>query len=246
MRPGTPKLCMELVLAGKKPPAAQRGTCRRRNCDRNVSALGLCGPHYDRFIGKVTEDKPIRPYGSGRTCSIDGCDEKHEARGFCKTHYHEKRRNGEFGDIAVPCIAPECDRIAVAKGLCSLHYRRQVDGLALDWVRAPVTSQHMHVMLKKLWGPARNYQCIECGEAARHWAYDGTDPTQHLGWPNSSAKNKAWYSTSPELYMPMCVKCHAIRDGAKVVEELLEYREWKYATRMRLSDIAMVKLGIPA
>lgn len=223
--------------------SADRGTCRRRGCDRNVTAMGLCAPHYRRERNQIS-DKPIREYSVARTCSIDGCDQKHEARGFCKQHYHEKRRKGEFGDIALPCTVPGCERLIVARGLCNMHYKRQVDGMALDWVRPPISCQYMHVLLKKRWGRAKQYPCIECDGPARHWAYDGTDPTQHLGWPNSSAKNKAWYSIWPEFYMPMCVRCHSRRDGARIVEELLEYREWKYATRMTLADMAIVKLGV--
>lgn len=58
-----------------------------------------------------------------------------------------------------------------------------------------------HHRVKKLWGPARQYQCIGCGSQAQEWAYDGTDPAQ-LSDPLGP------YSIHPEFYVPMCVPCH--------------------------------------
>ena len=103
----------------------------------------------------------------------------------------------------------------------------------------------MHLRLKRIWGPARNYPCVDCGKSAQEWAYDGTDPGQQLGLYSSGRVSKVWYSIWPEFYMPLCKKCHAGRDGAKAVAELLEYREWKFATRMTIADIALIKVGVP-
>ena len=61
-----------------------------------------------------------------------------------------------------------------------------------------------HYRVVKLWGPARNYLCIACGDPARDWAYDGTDPGER------GVKRK--YSLWPEFYMPMCHACHLGRD----------------------------------
>lgn len=222
-----------------KPPAAGRGTCKHPDCHRNVSARGLCGPHYRRERKGKDVSTPVRSYNSARACAVEGCAGRHEARGYCKTHYHAKRRNGEFPDLARKCTVEDCEKIVMSGGLCTLHHFRWRAGRPMDWVRPPIGSQRVHEKLRELWGPARGYSCIQCGRQAAHWAYDGTDPEQHLGWPNSSAKNKAWYSIYPEFYMPMCVRCHATRDGALTVAELLEYREWKYATRMTLADLAV-------
>lgn len=63
-----------------------------------------------------------------------------------------------------------------------------------------------HERVKRLWGPARQYPCVQCGKPADHWAYDNTDPTELMG--------RARYSLFPEFYMPMCASHHQLMDRA--------------------------------
>lgn len=87
---------------------------------------------------------------------------------------------------------------------------------------AQITAHSAHTRLHRLWGKASQYACVECGEPAREWAYDGTDPSQLYGLSDHGS----WvlYSRFPEFYMPMCFPCHRRRDGAKARQELHAYR----------------------
>ncbi|ABE67692.1 hypothetical protein Wildcat_87 [Mycobacterium phage Wildcat] len=77
-----------------------------------------------------------------------------------------------------------------------------------------------HTRCKNLWGSASLYPCIQCSEPAREWAYDGTDPTEMMGFsgaPGTKRQERRGgtemaYSAWPEFYMPMCSTCHSAFD----------------------------------
>ncbi|AGS82409.1 hypothetical protein PBI_REDNO2_110 [Mycobacterium phage Redno2] len=190
-------------------------------------------------------DAPIQKKLPRGRCAMLGCGNRHLASGYCYAHYVENCHAGELPRKGGVCLQEGCDDEPLARGLCNSHYNRIRDELPLRPRGPAPRSVSVHAKLAYTWGPAKNYPCIECGQRAAHWAYDGTDPTQHLDYGSSSAKNKGWYSQWIEFYMPMCVKCHMTRDGAKAAAELAEYREWKYATKMTLADIAVIKVGPP-
>ncbi len=51
-------------------------------------------------------------------------------------------------------------------------------------------------------GHANTHRCSDCGQPARHWSYDHTDPDEQRtqnGWP---------YSVDPWHYSPRCASCH--------------------------------------
>lgn len=60
-------------------------------------------------------------------------------------------------------------------------------------------------------GPAAAYKCAECGEKAREWAYDGTDPNELRGDAGHGYALK--YSEDLTRYRPMCRKCHHREDS---------------------------------
>lgn len=218
-------------------------TCSHGSCEKPVDYNGLCGAHVQRMRVGSDMDRPIRPYDPSRICLEDGCDRGHKARGYCASHYTTRRRRGEFGEVRFrQCEQPDCYNQHVAHGLCDLHYQRLRSGTPLDYDRnSPFkirSIQAVHILVRKTWGKASQYPCIECGESAAHWAYDGTDPTQYLEKVSNSF---IWYSQYPEFYMPMCAKCHPRRDRAKAAEELREYRQWKFATGLTLADIPGVE-----
>ena len=63
--------------------------CHHINCQRPVTARGLCHNHYEQMRRrKVT----------GRKCSIESCERKHEARGYCHVHYERFRKSEPIGD----------------------------------------------------------------------------------------------------------------------------------------------------
>lgn len=181
--------------------------CTIPNCGRPYGALGLCSAHYFRLRAGMSLAEPLRFHKPGRKCKVAGCSRPHAAKGYCSVH-RERERKGLPIDTPIR------------------------DGLLTD--RCDFTAAHVRV--KAVWGPARQYPCIECGEAAKDWAYDGTDSTELLG---VAAKGRSLmrYSLYPEFYMPMCRKCHHSRDKGRAAQELREYREFKHRTRMTLPEI---------
>lgn len=107
-------------------------------------------------------------------------------------------------------------------------------GPRVDWSAPARNYKNAHDRLGKLWGKAALYPCVECGESARSWAYDGTDPTQEYG---ARSGRKHYYSAWPEFYMPMCPRCHGRRDKAECARDLEEYRDWKHRTGLTLKDV---------
>lgn len=210
--------------------------------------MGLCGAHYARSLRGGDMDQPVRFQDPNRICVVEGCGRAYSARGYCSMHYTRFLREGNIDELFRACKVSGCDRAAFVKGFCNLHYVRDRQNLKMDDLakghplRQVVTIDAIHRRLKSLWGPARQYPCIECGKQARDWAYDGTDPTQCLGLKGGT---KLWYSQFPEFYMPLCKKCHNSFDGARKAAELREYREWQFATRMTAADMVLVKVGIP-
>lgn len=119
-------------------------------------------------------------------CSVDGCvnKAKYKATGWCQTHYHRHYRTGSIAD---PQPASE---LVAAVGYRASHDRNV-----------------------RKWGPASEYDCIECGAQAREYAYDGTDPGELSGHvlANGVEYPVSW-SRWPEFYMPLCFACHRKRD----------------------------------
>lgn len=55
-------------------------------------------------------------------------------------------------------------------------------------------------------GPAKDRQCVGCGQQARHWSYDHDDPDELLD--HMVSRNPVTYSLKPEHYSPRCARCH--------------------------------------
>lgn len=73
-------------------------------------------------------------------------------------------------------------------------------------VLLPVSSWGMaHQNVRKLRGSARDQFCIDCGEPADEWSYQGGDP-------HEEASLTGPYSLSVEFYAPRCYKCHRAFD----------------------------------
>lgn len=148
-------------------------------------------------------------------CSIKGCGRDTSARGWCKKHYMCWYRYGD-PEIVYPNVGNGADNS--------------------NWHGIEVTYTGAHARVKALWGPARNYFCIDCNNTAAQWAYDGTDYKQL--WTEPEGRKPAMaYSAYPEFYMPMCSSCHHRRDKSIAAAELAEYRSWKRATGMSLERI---------
>lgn len=92
--------------------------------------------------------------------------------------------------------------------MCNMHYLRWYRGKDMH---APPKgtlcgNKAAHKRVKTLWGKAVEHLCVQCGDQAQDWAYDGTDPDD---LPDDVYGR---YSLYPEFYMPMCRPCHMRHD----------------------------------
>ncbi|AEK07094.1 hypothetical protein JOEDIRT_57 [Mycobacterium phage JoeDirt] len=88
-----------------------------------------------------------------------------------------------------------------------MHYMRQRRGQELDApsrYNGEVKYQMAHLRVRKARGSARAYVC-SCGDQAREWAYDGSDPAELTDVVDGRAVR---YSADPKFYQPLCIRCH--------------------------------------
>jgi hypothetical protein len=169
-------------------------------------------------------------------CSVAGCVKPgfYKYTGYCIAHHARYLRNGDPGgpDVIVrglpkpPCSIADCERTSFLTGLCQKHYRRkQVHGDPLyvqpktgeynNCYRGDniaITTAHYRVTVAR--GKACDHQCVQCGEQAKHWAYDHADPNEKDGG------KAGLYSPDPDHYQPMCVPCHKRFDLAHLCSDV--------------------------
>jgi len=164
-----------------------------------------------------------------RTCSVNGCPRPTRSSGseWCNTHYFRVRRNGTPGSADIwdrtpkPCAIEGCERTTIDGGLgwCGAHYQRHKnhgdptyvtprptgpDHRA--WVGDNASYRNAHDRVKAKRGRAAEHPCAHgCGQMARHWSYDHTDPDEKHG-------DEGPYSLDTDRYAPLCVPCHKRSD----------------------------------
>lgn len=138
---------------GSRTPVRQVVTCRGPECDRPVSAKGLCSAHY-------RQSEPLKPlrkrrYGKnpeGSKCGFESCDREQESRGYCSGHAQQDREGRELKPLRgkMPyypgrrddgkCGGPECPLRALPGGLCRSHRAQWMESQTLSPLaaRAPV------------------------------------------------------------------------------------------------------------
>lgn len=229
--------------------------CKVDWCDRKVRSLGYCSAHYQRARRGADMNQRHRVPDYPELCTAKGCDRLSTVRGYCRGHYERFRQGCDIdGPLRIfdpdrGCRIEGCDRKHKAHGYCRLHWSRargdtslSVDAPIRNTLASPCDFTAAHVRVRTLWGPASRYRCIECGENAKDWAYDGTDPAEILGPGKGSGSGSLMrYSLYPEFYMPMCRKCHVTMDRRKMAAELREYRQWKYETGLTLADVTALQ-----
>jgi hypothetical protein len=89
--------------------------------------------------------------------------------------------------------------------------------LSLERVQAPTRKEQVkyctaHDRLRNARGRASAHLCVDCGEPAKEWAYDGNDANELHEWVNGSYLA---FSLNLSAYSPRCHKCHRRFDVAK-------------------------------
>lgn len=126
---------------------------------------------------------------SGLPCIIEGCERIRECREMCEMHYKRWRKHG---DPAVSHMGED-------------HPFFLPDDL--------LTYNAVHQRLRKYRGRAPTHTCAHCGDTARHWAYDKTDPDPLVErTPRKPNSKPLTYSSDLSRYMPLCGSCHRIFD----------------------------------
>lgn len=254
------------------------GQCSIEHCSRSIYRRGMCGAHYrnvlkngiesaerDAYVRLVSTRRDSRGRKQCTTCRHWKREDEFNrivrtGDGFtpsCRSCMQDAANEAyaKRKQSAAECSTPGCKDPAHTKvrGLCIKCEYRNKTGQPLSLPKRgrldfPVGISHAHKRVTALWGKATLYPCIECGRPAAQWAYDGTDPTEMLGWPKNIGQGSVGrYSRYPEFYMPMCKKCHARRDAADRVQELSEYRWFKsiYGSLARDLILAYLEMGEP-
>lgn len=172
-----------------------------------------------------------------RTCLIAGCTRPVDWGKHCPAHRTRINRTGHAGpaEVAVkgrpkpPCKVDGCDRPRKTRDLCDMHYQRLLNNGDANYVPPPprgernnswrgdnILSGAAHRRVVVLRGPASSHPCINCGDPAKHWAYDHKDPDEKPNVTTASGRNPGPYSVKPEHYQPMCVPCHKRYDLATI------------------------------
>jgi NAD-dependent SIR2 family protein deacetylase len=71
--------------------------------------------------------------------------------------------------------------------------------------------QRAHKAVIQMFGSARKYQCVHCGEQAFGWAYRHDSATRLVIGPLYKESGRP-YSLDPHDYMPLCSRCHISYD----------------------------------
>lgn len=99
---------------------------------------------------------------------------------------------------------------------------------------------HRRVLMEK--GPAVEQTC-PCGKAAAEWAYMYSDPSEQFGPKKAGSDIQVYWSSNPEHYEALCVKCH--RGFDRDMRNTLEYRGKALAREIsNLGDAFLETLGL--
>jgi hypothetical protein len=227
-----------------------RKRCSLDGCERQsmYGPHGYCGMHAYRDLNGIPLDAPLMraPGGSATPCVIDGCNRPRQSKaGYCNGHARRLKNGGDMVAEFAPrmkqpekCVFLDCTRQAKSKGYCGAHLRQQrvhgrMDAIREQTVWDACTYSAVHHRCRQLWGRVQQYPCIDCGESAEEWAYDGKDPSElyveRTDW--GQRKSIVPYSRFPEFYMPMCKVCHKRRDMRELHEAYAEFRAWRKRNR---------------
>lgn len=216
--------------------------------DTKIKAKGLCPKHYrhQRKWGSPTAPTPPRKTRrkTGH-CPVSGC-EKEILRGeYCYAHYmknyrygtptpahtppaHEDLAGKKFGLLTVVewmgagdwrCVC-DCGQETTSRGWNLKAGQKASCGSKMHVRKDDVTYTAPHARCFWRWGSAKQYDCVQCGAPAAHWAYDHSDPDERMALMAPGGREMP-ISLWEEFYQPMCASCHkrldlaVIRQGRK-------------------------------
>lgn len=71
----------------------------------------------------------------------------------------------------------------------------------------------VHKRIARERGPAIEHDCVDCGEQAAHWSYDGQDPDERVGPVAVRGRTyQVTFSVNHHHYAPRCAGCHKKHD----------------------------------
>jgi hypothetical protein len=166
-----------------------------------------------------------------RICSIGDCNEPHHSRSWCKMHYVRWHRHGDPMAVWVRkprpirmCSVEDCDNKHRGRGYCDMHLAR-VRKHGNPETKLTFTKDDdigyaaAHLRIRSERGPAREYDCLHCGEPAGEWALNHDAPAARL----RSETRRKWevvFSPNPDDYLPLCPSCHRTYDIQGAADEL--------------------------
>jgi transposase-like protein len=234
-----------LCVTGDPCPQIYNGPklCSIDGCNRvsNYGPDGYCRMHQTRKErgAPVIAELLRAPNGQRTPCIVKGCKRPRGNKdGYCAGHARQLRETGTVTPSFQPrmkqppvCGFEGCTGKALAKGYCAAHLRQlRIHGrmVPIRTIFDECTYVAAHHRCRTLWGSARQYPCVACGDPAEDWAYDGTDPTERH---DTRVEWVVAYSKFPEFYMPMCKPCHKERDVECRLAERRLFREWRQSHR---------------
>ncbi len=201
---------------------AQR-TCKVEGCEKNGTAgWGWCKSHYDKWHlhGDAEYVKPpfVKP-----PCPVvvDGVPCPKLVRPgdhMCSMHRARMQRHGDPLIVLKGGSKPgQTNRGSFKVGNPkppgafsfepghTLTPEKPKGEQSWSWVGDDVGCQGAHERVKAAFGKASDHVCVDCGERARSWSYDKTDPNQKYS-------GRGPYSTDIHRYQPRCNSCHVQYD----------------------------------
>jgi hypothetical protein len=97
-----------------------------------------------------------------------------------------------------------------------------------------ITYSGAHMRVRRERGLAGDYTCIDCGQQAAEWSYDGRDPNALIGTAQAEGKP---FSTDPEHYVPRCKPCHLRYDNNPVTRQRGEQHHQSKLTDAQRRDV---------
>lgn len=145
-------------------------------------------------------------------CKIEGCEKPVHAREMCSAH---STREKVYGDPLAPlvrqrvkgqtCTVAGCDALMRKHPYCANHYAMHRDhGEIRDWQFRWGDGGYIstHTWISRQRGKAVEHLCVDCGERAAEWSYNGGDPNERR-----DDQGRA-FVRNLDAYSPRCLSCH--------------------------------------